>query len=72
MNPLIKLVWSGAKGACLAVAWLATVTVDETTLVPIGSAIMVLSGVWYLSARLQRMEDGVKELSRRIQRLEEK
>jgi hypothetical protein len=70
MNPLIKFVWTGAKGICLGTVWLATVVVDETTLVPIGSAVMVLTAVWYLSARLQRMEDGIKEMSRRIKALE--
>ena len=65
-------VLSIAKGTTILAIWLAAIILDETTLVPIGSAVAVLLAVWHLSARLQRMEDGIKELSRRIKVLEER
>jgi len=67
-----KALCFASKSAALGAAWFAAITIDETTLVPLGSAVFVLSGVWYLSGRLQRMEDGLKEANRRLKVLEDR
>jgi len=72
MQHSLKLLWSVGKGASCGAAWLAAITIDETTLVPLGSAVFVLTGVWYLSARLQRMDDKLQELNRRLKVLEDR
>jgi hypothetical protein len=40
-----------------AAVMLAGMAIDSSTLIPIGSALSVGAGVWYLSTRLQRIED---------------
>jgi hypothetical protein len=67
-----KALCFAGKSAVVGAAWLAAVTIDESTLMPLGSAVFVLSGVWYLSSRLQRMEDGLKEANRRLKVLEDR
>jgi hypothetical protein len=71
MTAALKILSGLGKAAGVCGVWFAAVTIDETTLVPLGSAIAVLLAVWHLSARLQRMEDGIKEMNRRIKALEE-
>lgn len=61
-----------AKSVCGGGLFFGAVTVDENSLIPLGSAIFVLSGVWYLSSRLQKLDDGQKEICRRLTTLEEK
>lgn len=68
---MIKLVYTVFKYSITGIGWLAAITLDEQTLVPIGSAVFVLLGCWHLSARFQRLEDGVKEIKRRLDRLED-
>ena len=51
------------------VLFLTGVVVDETSLVPIGSAVAVMSGVWWIGRKLQRMEDDIKALSESVKQL---
>ena len=50
--------------------FLAAVTIDEKSLVPVGSAISVCIGVWWMGRKLQRIEDRQEEMARRMDDLQ--
>ena len=47
----------------------AGVTVDEKTLVPLGSCAAVGVGVWWMGRKLQALEDGQGSIQRRLDTL---
>lgn len=49
--------------------FLTGVVIDEKSLVPIGSALAVMSGVWWIGRKLQRMEDDIRSLSDAVNQL---
>jgi len=72
MTAALKILSGLAKSASVCAVWFAAITIDESALVPIGSVVAVMGGVWYLSARLQRMDDSLKEMNRRLKVLEDR
>ena len=53
--------------SCLVTGvWLAAVTIDENSVIPIGSALAVMAGVWIMGSKFQRVIDGQKEIQNRI------
>lgn len=50
-------------------ALIAAIQLDERTVIPIGTALVVGTGVWYLSAKLTRLEAGQAEINRRLDAL---
>lgn len=49
--------------------FLGGVTIDEKSLIPIGSAAAVMAGVWWIGRKLQHLEDRQGELFRMIKDL---
>lgn len=62
MNSLVPGIIGGA-------CWFAGLTLDETTLIPIGATLSVMAGVWFLSARMQKQDDALAEIQRTIDEL---
>lgn len=56
----------GGKSLMAGLIFLTAITIDENSLVPIGSAAAVVIGVWVMSAKFQSISDRQKELQRLI------
>lgn len=56
-------------GLISMVTWFSAGQLDESTLVPIGGALAVGMGVWYLASRLQSQDDALKNIKEQINRL---
>jgi len=50
------------KAIFWAGAYLGAIAIDGSTAVPLGTAVFVLSGVWWLGRKLQSLEDGQNEI----------
>lgn len=48
------------------------IVIDEKTVIPLGSAAFILTGVWWLGRKLQQLDDSIKEIHNRVSRLETK
>jgi hypothetical protein len=58
--------FTGLIGSCV---WFGGIILDEHTAVPVGAVMAVGSGMWWLSSKLQSMEDRIKELSSKLHEL---
>lgn len=57
------------KSIASSIGLTAAVTIDERSLLPISTVLIVGSGIWYLSSKLQKLQDGQDEINRRIDTL---
>lgn len=57
------------NGVTAGGAFFAATVVDQNSLIPIGTAMAVLGGVWWLGRKLQALEDSQQNLQNRIENL---
>lgn len=58
-----------AQGIVGGAVFAAGLVIDQSTLLPIGSAMAVMTGVWWMGRKLQKLEDNQEELYRWIRHL---
>jgi len=55
-------IWSGAL-------YYAAFILDETTLMPFATVVVIGGGIWWLGRKLQSLEDGQEHINRRLNSL---
>lgn len=70
MNPLYKIFLSVGKGALGGLAFVASITIDETSQTTIGSAVAVGVLLVYVVRWMQKVNDKLENLQKQLDKIE--
>lgn len=60
------------KSIAYGSAFAAAITIDQATLIPVGTVITIGGGIWYLGRKLQQIDDRLENGDKRFERIEAK